>query len=115
MISPSIIDTPKSVADHWDILWYLVVILLGAALAEIRIFLYKLAKNQEDLKNLHTECQLNLKDHYISASAFNSLLQERKTMWRDIFFPHTHFPSGEVKINRCIIPFPSEGESERDT
>ena len=93
---------PSSVAEHWDLLWYLIVVIISGGLVEFRLFLRKLLKNQDELKTLHTQCQVELNDRFPSKKEFETLLKVRAKDWRIFFFPHTHFPTGEVKVPRTI-------------
>jgi hypothetical protein len=93
---------PTSLAEHWDFLWYLLVIIIGGGLVEFRLFLRKLSTKQDELKSLHTQCQLDLNERFPAKKDFDNLLKVRERDWRVFFFPHTHYPSGEVKVQRIV-------------
>ena len=97
------LSAPESLASHWDVLFYLLVVVMAAGLVEFRLYLRKLSLKQDELKDLHNKCQFSLKDHYITKHAYQAMLRERRAMWRDYFFPHTHFPTGEVRIDRELV------------
>lgn len=66
-------DIPQSVASHWDVLWYLLVAIVGAAFVELRIFLYSMKRDQKDFVRAHNECQNNLPNVYAKITALDDL------------------------------------------
>jgi hypothetical protein len=92
----------KSMAEHWDLLWFLVVVLIGVALAELRLAFYNICKKQNRLIDFHNQCQKNLPKEYVTREEFKKLEEDRTKRWEKFFFPHQHHPTGEVKIIRTI-------------
>lgn len=99
-MGPSIL--PTSLSPHWDLLWFLVVVLAGGAIIELRLALRSLGKKWEKLMALHAQCQLELIEKFVLVKDFEELKLDRTKRWDKHFFFHTHFTSGEVKINRVV-------------
>ena len=90
--------TVTSMAEHSDLLWYLVVVLLGGAIIELRIYLRSMSKKQDELIQLHGQCQKDLPKEYASLKKFEALEADRTKRWDKFFFKHSHHPTGEVRI-----------------
>lgn len=96
MIAPGSV---KSIAEHWDLLWFIVVILIGVLVTELRIAFHKMCKKQDKLIDLHNQ----LPEKYVALKEFEELKEDRIKRWDKYFFPHTHYPEetgGGVKIMR---------------
>ncbi len=93
----------QSIAHHWDLLWYLLVVIVGAAAIELRLAFYRMCKKQDKFLEKYTACQLNLPDTYVNKEDYKAenerLNKDREKRWEKYFFPHTHHPTGEVKIS----------------
>ena len=74
----------KSLAQHWDILWYLVTVLFGALVGLIWRMLNRMEKKLDAMP-----------DNFASVKEVEKIVADRKEKW-GMFFKHRHHPSGEV-------------------
>ena len=76
----------RSLAQHWDVLWYLVTVLFGALVGLIWRMLNRMEKKLDAMP-----------DNFASTKAFEKMVEDRESKWK-MFYRHRHHPSGEVDI-----------------
>jgi hypothetical protein len=52
--------TPGSMAEHWDLLWYLVVVLMAGGIIETLRRLMNIERKQDEATKTHNQCRLTL-------------------------------------------------------
>ena len=70
---------PSSIAEHWDILWYLVVVLVGGGIVETLRRLSRIEKRQEEQISTHTQCRLSL----LSKQEFREWVDGTFSKWQE--------------------------------
>lgn len=50
----------KSVAEHWDVLWYIVTLLVSGAIVETLRRLSRIERKQDEQRAIHENCRLTL-------------------------------------------------------
>lgn len=87
----------KSIAEHWDLLWYIVVVLIGAVNGLIWRTINRMEARQEDFIRMHSACREALPKEYVTKEELKEIKNDRADKWKG-FFRHRHHPSGEVNV-----------------
>lgn len=72
-------QVPVSVAEHWDLLWYLVVVLVGGGIIETLRRLRSIEKKQDAQMEIHAQCRLTL----LSKEEFRQWKETDFTKWQN--------------------------------
>lgn len=98
---------PESIATHWDLLWYLLIILAGAAYVEFRWQFHELMNDIKRYKVDHDACQRELPKLYLMVADYKEdrtlLKEDRDEKWDEWFWAHTHYPKevgGKVNVSK---------------
>jgi len=84
--------TPTSIAEHWDLLWYLVVALVAGGIIEQLRRLVRMEKKQDEQIATHAQCRLELMSKKEFKEVFDPWMAGRdgpEGLWHAINF-HSH-------------------------
>lgn len=76
----------KSIAEHWDVLWYILMAVLGLSVSVVGVGvgetlrrLSRIEKKQDEQRDIHENCRLNL----LSKEEFKDWRDKDFAKWQD--------------------------------